>query len=77
MRLLNGYFESGCVPRDWRSVCIVPLYKGKGDFRECGSYRGIRLLSVLGKVYGKVLIEKVIECTEGAIGGGGGGAVRV
>ena len=71
MRLLNGYFESGCVPGVWRSVCIVPLYKGKGDIRECGSYRGIRLLLVLGKVYGKVLIERVIECTDGVIGGGG------
>ena len=21
----------GVVPMDWRSACIVPLYKGKGD----------------------------------------------
>ena len=47
----------------------MPLYKGKGDTRECGSYRGISLLSVVGKVYGRVLIERVIECTDGAIGG--------
>ena len=42
----------------------MPLYKEKGDIRECGSYRGIRLLSVL---------RKVIECTDEAIGGGGPG----
>ena len=24
-------FESGVVPEDWRSVVIVPLYKGKGE----------------------------------------------
>ena len=69
VRLFNGCFESGCVPGDWKSACIVPLYKGKGDTRECGSYRGISLLSVVGKVYGRVLIERVIECTDGAIGG--------
>ena len=69
VRLLNGCFESGCVPGDWKSACIVPLYKGKGDTRECGSYRGISLLSVVGKVYGRILIERVIECTDGAIGG--------
>ena len=57
------------MPGDWTSACIVPLCKGKGDTRECGSYRGISLLSVVGKVYGRVLIERVIECTDGAIGG--------
>ena len=69
VRVFNGCFESGCVPRDWKSACIVPLYKGKGDKRDCGSYRGISLLSVVGKLYGRVLIERVIECTDGAIGG--------
>ena len=68
VRMFNGCFESGCVPGDWKSACIVPLYKGKGDRRECGSYRGISLLSVVGKVYGRVLIERVIECTDEAIG---------
>ena len=24
-------FEIGIVPKDWRSVMIVPLYKGKGE----------------------------------------------
>ena len=69
VRIFNGCFEVGCVPGDWKSACIVPLYKGKGDTRECGSYRGISLLSVVGKVYGRVLIERVIECTNGAVGG--------
>ena len=69
VRVFNGCFESGCVPGDWKSACIVPLYKGKGDKRDCGSYRGISLLSVVGKLYGRVLIERVIECTDGAIGG--------
>ena len=68
VRVFNGCFVLGCVPGDWKSACIVPLYKGKGDRRECGSYRGISLLSVVGKVYGRVLIERVIECTDEAIG---------
>ena len=29
---------------------VLLLYKGKGDFRVCGSYRRISLLSVVGKV---------------------------
>ncbi len=45
------------------SACVVPLYKGKEDKYECTSFRGISLLSVVGKVYGKVLI-KTREGTE-------------
>ncbi len=38
---------------------MVPLYKGKGDKFECSSFRGISLLSVVGKVYGRVLVERI------------------
>ena len=34
----------------------VLLYKGKGDKCEYSNSRGINLLSVVGKVYGRVLI---------------------
>ena len=43
-------FESGVVPEDWRSAVILPLYKGKGDRTECKNYRGVNLLSVVGKI---------------------------
>jgi len=29
---------------DWKSSMVLPIYKGKGDPTECGSYRGIELL---------------------------------
>ena len=52
-RLYNMAFESGVVPEDWRSDAIVPLYKGKGERTEYNNYRGISLLSVAGKIYGR------------------------
>ena len=52
---------------DWRGACIVPLYKGKGDKCECSNSRGISLLSVVGKLYGRVLIERARAGTECAI----------
>ena len=67
LRLLNVCFLSSMVPIDWASACVVPLYKGKGDKYDCTSFRGISLLSVVGKVYGKVLIKRVREGTEGSI----------
>ena len=57
--LLNLSFDMGVVPMDWRGACIVPLYKGKGDKYECSDSRGISLLSAVGKLFGRVLIEKV------------------
>ena len=49
----------GVVPTDWRGACIVPMYKGKGDKCECSNSRGISLLSVVGKLFGRVLIKRV------------------
>ena len=54
---------------DWCGACSrVPLYKGKGDKCDCRNSLGISLLSVGGKLYGKVLIKRVRTGTECAIG---------
>ena len=53
--LLYLSFDMGVVPMDWRGACIVPLYKGKDNKRECSNSRGINLLSVVGKLCGRVL----------------------
>ena len=52
---------------DWRGACIVLLCKRKGDKYECGSSRGISLLSVVCKLYRRVLIKRVRSRTECAI----------
>ena len=60
-------FEIGVVPEDWRSAVIVPLYKGKGERTECKNYRGISLLSVVGKIYAGNLVNRVRRVTGGLI----------
>ncbi len=52
------------VPADWTKAIILPIYKGKGRREECGSYRGINLLRIPGKVYGKVIRERVQQLPE-------------
>ena len=47
------------VPDQRKIAIIVPLYKDKGSIDECDNYKGICLLSVTGKVYGRVLVEKL------------------
>ena len=58
------------VPVDLVISCLVPLYKGKGTVHECSNFkpfRGISLLSVVGKVYGRVLINRIRDKTENVI----------
>ena len=64
----NACTVEGKVMNYWMRAIIVPIYKGKGDRSECKNYRGISLLSIPGKVYGRILIEKVRSLTERLIG---------
>ena len=48
--------------------CMVSLYKGKGDVPERGNLMGISLLSVVGKLYGRILIKRIRDKTENVIG---------
>ena len=57
--LVTVSFDMGVVPMGWRGDCIVPLYKGKDDKCECSNSIGISLLSVAGKLNGRVLIKRV------------------
>ena len=64
-RMFNGCLREVSVPIEWKSACIVPLYKGN---RECVYYRGISLLNVVGKVYGTILIERIRNSVNRTIG---------
>ena len=67
VRVFNICFMLSIVPVDWVIACMVPLYKGKGDVHECSNFRGISLLSVVEKVYGRVLIYRIRDKTENVI----------
>ena len=50
------------VPPQWREGLIVNLFK-KGDKEDPGNYRGITLLSVAGKVFCKVLNNRLVQAS--------------
>ena len=52
-------WKEECVPMKWRGL-IVNLFK-KGDKEDPGNYRGITLLSVVGKVFCKVLNDRLVQ----------------
>ena len=53
--LINSIVKEGCIPDDGRKSILVPVYKGKGDPRVCGSYRAIKLLDQPMKVLERVI----------------------
>ena len=52
-------WSTGRVPSEWRDDVIISLYKGKGPCSESISYRPIKLLSVPGKVFSHVLLNRL------------------
>ena len=48
--------KEGSIPDDWKSSVVLPIYKGKGNPMEFGSYRGIKLLEHAMKV-----VERIFE----------------
>ena len=56
-------FESVVVPDDWRSAMIVPLHESNGEKKGCSNYGGISLLSVVGKIYAGILVDRVRKVT--------------
>ena len=47
--------KEGCILEGWKSSVVIPVYKGKDDPMECGSYRGIKLLEHAMKVVERIL----------------------
>src|SRR5215467_7298901 len=54
--ICNSILHGENMPQDWKDRLLVPLYKGKGDARECGSYRGVKLLE-----HGMKVLEKILD----------------
>ena len=46
------------VPEDWQRAVIIPIWKKKGNKRDSNTYRGISLLSHVGKMYAKILEQR-------------------
>lgn len=52
-------WSEGAVPQDMRDAKIVTLFKNKGERSDCNNYRGISLLSIVGKVIARVMLVRL------------------
>ena len=57
--LLLQCWEEGTIPQDMRDAKIVTPYKNKGERSDCKNYRGISLLSIVGKAFARVVLKKL------------------
>ena len=57
-KLITNALEVCSVPQAWKDASIVTIYK-KGDRTNCGKYRGISLLSIAGKIFARILLNRL------------------
>ena len=61
--LCHTAFKVEKIPKEWAKGLIVPIHKD-GDKTVPDNYRGITLLSIVGKVYTAILNARIVEWAE-------------
>ena len=56
LQLCQRVLDGKGIPNEWKTSVVVPIFNGKGDVMNCGSYRGVKLLD-----HGMKIIERVLE----------------
>ena len=59
-KIVNHVWSTEQIPEDWRKGIILPFWKRKGDALTCSNHRGITLLSIPGKTFARVVINRAI-----------------
>ena len=67
-KLCNTAYSTGRIPEGWGKAEICPIYKQKGDYLKCESYRGISLMCHVVKLYESVLEARLRRAIEDKLG---------
>ena len=65
--VFSNIMETEHMPDEWRASTLIPIFKNKGDIRDCGKYRGIKLTSHTLKMWERIINQKlrnVVEISE-------------
>ena len=68
VKYFNLVLNTGIVPEEWCIGVIVPIYKNKGSSDNPDNYRGITLLSCVGKLFTALLNKRLTSYLD-AVGG--------
>ena len=59
VKFFNRLLQGEKMPDQWRRSVLVLLYKGKGDIKKCGNYRGIKLMSHTMKLWERIIEARI------------------
>ena len=59
VNFFNRLLRGEKMPDEWRKSVLEPLHKGKRDIKECGNYRGIKLMSHTMKLWERIIEARI------------------
>ena len=62
--VLQNIWEEEKMPDDFRDAMTVSLFKNKGSRAECGNYRRASSLSIAGKIFAPVTLNRLVTVAE-------------
>ena len=62
--LFNKCLKKSCFPGCWKVLSVFPVFKNAGERFTAKNYRPVSLLSVVSKIFGKLVNNRVVDHLE-------------
>ena len=62
--LFNKCLKESCFPDCWKVSSVVPVFKNVGERSTAKNYHPVSLLSVVSKVFGKLVNNRIVDHLE-------------
>ena len=63
-KLFNNCLKESCFPDCWKVSSVVPVFKNVGERSTAKNYRPVSLLSVVSKVFEKLVNNRIVDHLE-------------
>ena len=63
-KLFNRCLSKSCFPDCWKVSSVVPVFKNVGERSTAKNYRPVSLLSVVSKVFEKLVNNRIVDYLE-------------
>ena len=62
--LFNKCLKESCFPDSWKISLVIPIFKNVGERSTAKNYRPVSLLSVVSKVFEKLVNNRTVDHLE-------------
>ena len=63
-KFFNKIALAPCPPKAWRTLLLLPLYKGKGSLLECNNFRSLALMGPFMKLFMSLIEKRLSDLSE-------------